>query len=101
MFLWCSLLAPAPTTASLLAGMHEHSVCVLPGDFASVTKGATSTYVRLSYVLDEVQYDEGTRRFARLVAGLVKQAGEEAAEGTGCDTGGGEGVPRAAKVPRS
>ena len=42
MFLWCSLVAPATTAASLIDGMRQHGVCVLPGGFASVTKGATN-----------------------------------------------------------
>ena len=101
MFLWCSLVAPATTAASLIDGMRQHGVCVLPGGFASVTKGATSTYVRLSYVINEEQYDEGTRRLARLVGGLAEPAGDAAvqtdrAEG---DTSGQQ--PPATKRPRA
>ena len=43
MFLWCSLRVPAPSLARLLEGMREHGVCVLPGAFASASKGAAST----------------------------------------------------------
>jgi len=74
MFLWVRLKQPPTDDAQLLRLMQAQGVAVLPGSYCAAaerTKGEPCPYVRLSFVLDEDQYEEAMDRFARVLRGLA------------------------------
>jgi hypothetical protein len=95
MFLWLKLDAPAPSREALVEAMREHAVVAVPGcdcsvaalthDFfapGSPTGGGSScgrlgrggpqpcAWLRLSYVIDEAEYDGAARRLRALALSL-------------------------------
>ena len=75
MFLWVELLSTEYDPQLLYEAMKRIGVAVIPGDQCAVAPPpAGRRHLRLSYVLDEGEYDEGLRKVGRLVADIEQLA---------------------------
>ena len=69
MFLWVELSRGEYEPATLMAAMSEIGVAVMPGDKCAAADDARAgrRHLRLTYVLDGGEYEEGCAKVRRLV----------------------------------